>query len=363
MTVLHGSGDLRLRFLWRRGGFALDVDLTLPGSGVTAVFGPSGSGKTTLLRLIAGLEQVPGGYVAVDGETWQGGACVVPVHRRPVGYVFQDARLFPHLNVADNLEYGRRRSTAAMDESGLAHAIELLGIGHLLERMPSGLSGGERQRVAIARALALRPRLLLMDEPLAALDAERKREILPYLERLRGELDVPMLYVSHSPDEVARLADHLVVLEQGRALASGPLRQILARLDLPIRLGDDAGVVLDAVVGAVDRGWHLMRLDFAGGALWARDHGVAAGRAVRVRVLARDVSLARQRPAPSSIQNVLPGQVDALGDEEHPGTMLARVRVGEDLLLARLTRRAAASLGIAPGADVWLQVKSVALLE
>jgi molybdate transport system ATP-binding protein len=342
-------------------GFSLDVDLNLPGRGVTALFGHSGSGKTTLLRCIAGLERASQGRLVVDGEVWQDARRWVPTHKRPIGYVFQEASLFAHLTVMGNLRYGMKRIGDAQRVS-LDQAIELLGIGHLLDRKPDRLSGGERQRVGIARALAVSPGLLLMDEPLAALDLKRKQEILPYLERLHDELDIPVLYVSHSPDEVARLADYLVAMEAGRVLADGPLTNTLARLDLPFRLGEDAGAVLDATVGEVDKDWHLVRVDFAGGSLWARDQGLTVGRHVRVRVLARDVSLA-EHPGTSSIQNVLRGQVDAIGDDEHPGLALVRVKVGEVMLLARLTKRAAASLAVTPGQELWAQVRSVALME
>ena len=351
--------EARFRLDWP--GFSLDVDLTLPGRGVTALFGHSGSGKTTLLRCIAGLEHAPQGRLAVDGEVWQDADRWVPTHRRPIGYVFQEASLFPHLTVMGNLRYGMKRVTDAQRVS-LDQAIELLGIGHLLDRKPDRLSGGERQRVGMARALAVSPRLLLMDEPLAALDLKRKQEILPYLERLHDELDIPVLYVSHSPDEVARLADHLVAMEGGKVLAAGPLTNTLARLDLPFRLGEDAGAVLDATVGEVDKDWHLVRVDFAGGSLWARDQGLTVGRRVRVRVLARDVSLANE-PGTSSIQNVLRGQVDAIGDDEHPGLALVRVRVGQTMLLAKLTKRAVAALGLVVDQGVWVQIKSVALME
>jgi molybdate transport system ATP-binding protein len=349
----------RFRLDWS--GFSLDVDLTLPSRGVTALFGHSGSGKTTLLRCMAGLERAPHGRLVVDGAVWQDVGRWVPAHQRPIGYVFQEASLFPHLTVLGNLRYGMRRAGQAQRVS-LDQAIELLGIGHLLDRKPDRLSGGERQRVSIARALAVSPRLLLMDEPLSALDVKRKQEILPYLERLHDELDIPLLYVSHSPDEVARLADHLVVMEGGRVLAAGPLGGMLARLDLPFRLGEEAGAVLDATVGAVDTEWHLVRVDFDGGSLWARDCGLTVGHRVRVRVLARDVSLATE-PGISSIQNILRGVVDAMGDDEHPGLALVRVRVGQSVLLSRLTRRAAASLAVAEGRELWVQVKSVALME
>lgn len=342
-------------------GFSLDVNLSLPRRGVTALFGHSGSGKTTLLRCIAGLERVQSGQLLFDGTVWQDNRRWVPTHKRPIGYVFQEASLFSHLSVMANLRFGMRRNRGAK-RVNLEHAVELLGIGHLLDRKPERLSGGERQRVAIARALAIDPQLLLMDEPLAALDLKRKREILPYLERLHDELDIPILYVSHSPDEVARLADHLVAMESGRVLTSGPLAESLARLDLPIRLGEDAGTVLDAKVGAKDSEWHLVRVDFPGGSLWARDHDLAVGRRVRARVLARDVSLAEE-PGQSSIQNVLLGTVDAVGEDDHPGLALVRMRVGESLFLARLTKRAAASLGVQLGREFWVQVKSVALME
>jgi len=343
-------------------GFSLDIDLSLPGRGVTALFGPSGSGKTTLLRCIAGLERPPRGRLVFKGQIWQDEKTWLPTHRRPLGYVFQEASLFPHLSVLDNLRYGLKRNPKARPE-GLSQAIELLGIGHLLARQPDTLSGGERQRVGIARALAVGPEVLLMDEPLAALDLKRKREILPYLERLHDELDIPLFYVSHSPDEVARLADHIVVLDAGRAIASGPLTETLSRLDLPIRLGEDAGVVLEARIGAIDGEWHLARVDFDGGSLWTRDRGLPVGQRVRLRVLARDVSLAVDEPGQSSIQNRLDGRVESLGDDEHPGLLLVRVEVGESRLIARLTRRSAAQLGISIGQAVRVQVKSVALME
>jgi len=354
-----GGIEARFRLDWP--GFALNVDLQLPARGVTALFGPSGSGKTSLLRCIAGLERAADGRLVINGEVWQDAQVWLPTHKRPLGYVFQEASLFPHLTVAGNLHYGRSRSREGQRLS-LEHSIELLGIAPLLGRKPEHLSGGERQRVAIARALAVGPRLLLMDEPLAALDLARKQEILPYLERLHEELEIPLLYVSHAPDEVARLADHLVVLDSGRVIASGPLARTLTQLDSPLGWGDDSGAVIEGVVAAVDSYWHLVRIDFAGGNLWTRDHGLAPGSCVRVRILARDVSLALEKCEHSSIQNLLPGLVDALGDDSHPAQLLVRVRVGETLLLASLTRRAAAALGLRVGLALWVQVKSVALL-
>ena len=353
---------IHARFQLNWPGFVLDVDLDLPGRGVTALFGPSGSGKTTLLRCIAGLERAPGGRLDFDGELWQDGERFVPTYRRPLGYVFQEASLFPHLTVRRNLEYGLRRVPASERRVPLDQAIDLLGIGHLLERRPERLSGGERQRVGIARALAVSPRILLMDEPLAALDLKRKQEILPYLERLHEELEIPVLYVTHSPDEVAHLADHLVVMEAGRALASGPLTETLARIDLPIRLGEDAGVVLDAVVVERDAEWNLACVEFAGGRFWTRDSGAELGRHVRVRILARDVSLSLAAHTGTSIQNILPGTVAEIGDDSHPALALVRLQVGASPLLARLTKRSAAGLNLRPGMALWVQVKAVALI-
>jgi molybdate transport system ATP-binding protein len=351
-----------------RRDFTLDVALTLPGRGVSALFGPSGCGKTTVLRALAGLERAEG-RVAVGNEVWQDDSTFMPPHQRPIGYVIQESALFPHLDVERNLRYGEKRVPAADRRIPLQQVTELLGIGPLLARRPATLSGGERQRVAIARALATSPRLLLMDEPLAALDTRRKAEVLPYLDRLHEELAIPIVYVSHSIDEVARLADHVVLMEAGRVAAEGPVADMLARLDLSLPLGDAAGVVLDATVAERDERWQLARLDVAGGAfsLWARDSGRALAQRVRVRVLARDVSLARQPQAGTSIGNQLRGVIEEIADDDHPALALVRVRVGEGVntapVVARLTRRSADALSLAPGLPVWAQVKTVALLE
>jgi molybdate transport system ATP-binding protein len=362
-------GGIQARFKLDWPGFALDVDLDLPARGVTALFGHSGSGKTTLLRCIAGLERAPQGRLTVNGAVWQGdednARRWLPTHQRPLGYVFQEASLFPHLTVLGNLRYGLKRIVGAQPanlNTDLDAAIELLGIRPLLERKPDRLSGGERQRVSMARALALRPRLLLMDEPLAALDHQRKQEILPYLERLHRALDIPVLYVSHAPDEVARLADHIVVLEAGRAVATGPLTETLARLDLPIQLGEDVGVVLDAVVAERDTAWQLARVEFNGGSLWVRDGGHPLGDPVRVRILARDVSIALQPVSGTSIQNCLPATIEEMAGDHHPALSLLRLRVGSSPVLARLTQRSANGLGLAPGMPVWVQIKAVALI-
>lgn len=344
-----------------RPGFSLDIDLHLPARGVTALYGPSGCGKTTLLRCIAGLEHATG-TLRVKDEVWQDASNFKPTHQRAIGYVFQEASLFPHLSVRGNLQYGVKRTQRA-GSIDLGAIVTLLGIDALLDRKPDQLSGGERQRVGIARALAVNPTLLLLDEPLAALDLKRKQEILPYLDRLQRTLEIPMIYVTHSPDEVARLAHHLVVMDAGRTIASGSLADTLARMDLPIRLGEDAGVVIESTVNAVDREWHLARTDFDGGSIWIRDPGLAIGAPARVRILASDVSLAREKPSKSSIQNILAGRIDRIADDAHPGLALVRVQVGSAMLLAQVTHRALAELALREGDDTWVQVKSVALVR
>lgn len=354
---------LHARFCIERGDFTLDVDLALPDRGVSALFGHSGSGKTTCLRAIAGLERASGGYVALGGEVWQDEArgLFVPTHRRALGYVFQEASLFPHLSVRANLEFGLKRVAAGARRFALGPVAEMLGIGPLLERSPASLSGGERQRVAIARALLSSPRLLLMDEPLAALDLKRKQEILPYLERMHDELSIPIVYVSHAPDEVARLADHLVLLEAGRVAASGPLGELLARADLPAVFADETGVVLDTVLAEHEEDG-LSRLQFPGGSLYVGRRRETIGSHLRCRIHARDVSLALERPHRSSIVNLLPAVVTAATATDTPGHVLVHMRIGETTLLARISERSRRELGIVPGLPVWAQIKAVAPL-
>ena len=360
----QGAFGIRARFCMAYPEFKLDVDLTLPGHGVTVLFGHSGSGKTTCLRCIAGLEQAEQGYLSVNGVVWQDSTrpFFAPPYKRSLGDVFQESSLFPHLNVRGNLEYGLRRVDPSRHRVSWEHIIDLLGIGHLLERMPSRLSGGERQRVGIARALLTSPSLLLMDEPMAALDLKRKNEILPYLERLNDELDIPMIYISHCPDEVARLADYVVLLDQGQVIAQGSLQDTMARLDLPIALGEDAGVVLEAQIAEHDVAYHLSRLDFSGGSVWVAQRSEPVGYRVRFRVYARDVSLATSYVAGSSIVNSLAAIVEEVAPSNTPAHVLVRVRAGQTALIARLTRRSCDQLAIVAGKSVWAQIKTVALL-
>ncbi|MES2283361.1 MAG: molybdenum ABC transporter ATP-binding protein [Pseudomonadota bacterium] len=350
-------------FSQRNGDFSLDVSLAIPGRGVTAIYGPSGSGKTTLLRCIAGLERAKGAQLSVNGEVWQDdrAGVFVPAHQRPLGYVFQEASLFAHLDVQGNLDYGLKRVPATQRRVPLDQAIELLGIGQLLDRRSNTLSGGERQRVAIARALATSPSLLLMDEPLASLDVQRKAEILPYLERLHDELNMPVLYVSHSPDEVARLADHLVLLEGGKVLASGPARELMTRMDLPMAHGDSAAAIIDATVSGLEPHYHLSHADFAGGRISLLNPKLQVGQRVRVRIQARDVSLTLARQEGSSVLNVFAAVVSGLSPD-NPGQVMVSLDAGGSTLLARVTQKSADALALAPGKAVFAQVKGVAVL-
>jgi molybdate transport system ATP-binding protein len=356
--------DVRLKLDYS--GFALDVDLQLPGRGVTALYGHSGSGKTTCLRCIAGLEQARQGFIQVNGEVWQDSAkrIFVAPHKRALGYVFQEASLFPHLSVLANLEFGLKRIPRHQRRVDMAHATELLGISQLLDRHPQHLSGGERQRVGIARALLTSPQLLLMDEPLAALDARRKGEILPYLQRLHDELEIPVLYVSHSQDEVARLADHIVLLSDGKALASGPIGQTLARLDLPLAQGDDAGVVIEGHVSAYDANYQLLSLQLPDCALSIRvpHTRMEVGQSLRCKVQARDVSLSLHSVEQSSILNRLPVTVISEMNADNAAHVLIRLDAAGTPLLARITRYSRDQLGLHSGQSLWAQIKAVAVL-
>ncbi|MDO8891492.1 MAG: molybdenum ABC transporter ATP-binding protein [Sulfurimicrobium sp.] len=346
------------------GGFRLDAEFEAPAQGITSLFGPSGSGKTSLLRCVAGLEAKASGRLTVNGECWQDSerGLFLPPHRRAVGYVFQEAALFPHLSVRGNLEYGWKRVPRQERRQDFDQVADLLGIGPLLDRKPIRLSGGERQRVAMGRALLAAPSLLLMDEPLAALDQASKADILPYLERLHQELAIPVLYVSHSPDEVARLADYLVLLERGRVVASGELHEMLARLDLSLSHGEQAGVVVDTVVGGHDETYHLSWLDFPGGRFAVPQVASPPGHRKRLRVHARDVSLSLEHHSGTSILNIFPVTVSEIA-EDTPAKLLVRLDAAGTPLLAGITKKSGAVLGLKPGMPLYAQVKSVALLD
>jgi len=345
----------------RKGDFELQLSFQVPAVGFTAVSGPSGCGKTTLLRTIAGLEPAAEGLVRVAGETWLAAGRRVPTHRRAVGYVFQQASLFQHLDVRGNLLFGRTRRQGGRPALAFDEVVELLGLPRLLSRDVSGLSGGERQRVAIAQALLSSPRLLLMDEPMAALDRASRQTLLPYLEALQRALDIPVLYVTHALDEVARLADSMLLIQAGRLTASGSVDDLLTRLDLPMAQGREAGAVIRAHVCGQDECDQLTQVEFSGGRLWVPRVALATGTAVRLRILSRDVSLALGPVAGSSIINEFPTRVLDVIDAG-PAEVMVRLRAGDETLLTRVSRRAQRTLEIAPGRALYAQVKSVAAL-
>jgi len=354
------ADSIQIRAHLHRSHFDLQVDVELPSRGLTAIFGRSGSGKTSLLRCLAGLEPDCDGKIAVCGTNWQNSREFVPVHKRPIGYVIQTPSLFPHLNVRGNLLFAYKR--ASRDALSFELVVEMLALETLLNRNVENLSGGERQRVAIGRALLIAPKLLLMDEPLASLDNKSKKEIMPFLERLHRELDIPVIFVSHSVEEIAHLADYLMVMEKGRVLGQGKLDQMLARLDFPINLEDDAGVVWEGQLLEEEKKWHLSRVTTGGGDIWLRGSGLRKDASTRIRVLARDVSLALSRHDDSSILNILPGEVEEILQEPEANSALVRVKVGESVLLARLTLLSVSRLGLTPGIQVWAQIKSAALI-
>ncbi|MCW8906297.1 MAG: molybdenum ABC transporter ATP-binding protein [Sedimenticola sp.] len=354
--------QLAFRFRLPLGNFLLDAEGRIPNRGVSALFGRSGCGKTSLLRCIAGLEPNAEGFLALGDEYWHDSrrGHTVPPHQRGIGYVFQEGVLFPHLNVRENLCFGHRRTPLHLRFSDFDQVVELLALAHLLERSPAQLSGGEKQRVAIGRALLNHPRLLLMDEPMAALDRGHKKEILPYLERLHGTSPVPIIYVTHDLDELSRIADHLLLVEKGTILAAGPLNEMLSRIDLPIARDEDAGSLFDARIIRHDRDYHLSTLEFAGGELIVGWIDRPLGDQVRIRIQAKDISLALQPPGPTSILNILPVTVREMAAHGR-GRMIVCLDLGGAPLLARITRKSQARLDLQPGMQVYAQIKSVAL--
>ncbi len=367
---MSGGSDgaaITARFRGALGAFALDIAFEAPMRGITALFGPSGCGKTTVLRCMAGLHMLADGHLSVGGEVWQAGAAFRPPYERAAGYVFQEASLFPHLSVRRNLLYGQRRALrrGASEAIRFDEVVALLGIEALLERAPLRLSGGERQRVAVGRALLSQPRLLLMDEPLAGLDRFSKDDILPYLEALHAALAIPILYVSHDLAEVERLADHLVLMNAGRAIACGPLQDLQADPELPIARLPEASVALNATVTGYDPDYGLATLAVDGGTIVVPGEYGAPGTARRMRVRASDVSLARAPSTASTILNILPARVLA-AEAQDAAQINVVVRLGAAgqgaRLLARVTRKSWVTLGLRPGDPVHAQVKSIALV-
>ena len=354
--------SIAISLINRLGDFRLDVSFEAPASGVTALFGRSGSGKTSVLRAVAGLVRAPQGVVLINGEVWQDDKEFVPAHRRPLGYVFQEASLFPHLSVKRNLEYGWRRVPQEKRRIKFENVIELLGIGPMLKRATHRLSGGERQRVAIARALLTSPRLLLMDEPLSGLDHGAKQAILPYLESLHDEFAIPSLYVSHDPNEVARLADQMVLLEQGKVIAQGAAADLLTRLDLPVAGYDGAASILKGYVSAHDHTYHLTWISMHGGRVAVAREDLPVGKHARVEILARDVSLSLKPHSDTSIMNILPVKVVDTREIDR-SQLLVRLELDDgQTLLSRITRRSGMAIGLQEGMYLYAQVKSVALI-
>jgi molybdate transport system ATP-binding protein len=346
----------------RRGTFLLDACFELPTPGVVALFGRSGCGKSTLVNVIAGLLDADAGRVALDDIVLldtQRRLCIPPERRR-IGYVFQDARLFPHLSVAANLKYGERRAPARRYVS-LDTVADLLDLGSLMDRRTHQLSGGERQRVAIGRALLSQPNLLLLDEPLASLDASRRDEVLPYLEILRDQLAVPMVYVSHDFDEVLRLATHIVLMDSGTAIAQGGVAEMSLNKGLRSIIGADAvGAIVDGTVLGMDASSGLMRVEVGRGELKVQALNVAAGAKLRVQLLARDLIVATQAPQHLSVRNILTGVVTAVTSDDADSDLIA-IDIGGTLIMARVTTAAARELALVPGLPVWALVKAVSL--
>jgi len=358
---------LKVSVLKRRDGFTLDANFEVPTPGVVALFGRSGCGKTTAVNIIAGLLGAQSARIELDGTVLDDRAAGihVPPERRRIGYVFQDSRLFPHMSVLRNLRYGLSRASAraetsqARQEIRLEQIVSLLGLDQLLARRPHQLSGGEKQRVSLGRALLSQPRLLLLDEPLAALDAARREEVLPYLERLRDSLAIPMVYVSHQFDEVLRLATHVVLLDAGRVLAQGSLSEISLLPALRSIVGPDSvGAVLDGVVERIDASGGMADLRLGHGKLNVSVRDVRAGERVRVQLLARDIILATEAPRNLSVRNELRGVIVAIAPDEDD-SVLVTVDVGGANVLSRVTHEAMSSLGLRPGLAVWVLVKAV----
>jgi molybdate transport system ATP-binding protein len=341
----------------------LDVDLQLPGTGITALFGASGAGKTTFLRVVAGLEPARDVYIKVNNDVWQDDTCsfFLATYKRKLGYVFQEAHLFPHLNVLQNLQYGMHRMPVITRCLSLDEIIALLGLRNLTMRNPDTLSGGERQRVAIARALATSPRILLMDEPLTALDHDRKAEIMPYLERLHNELEIPMLYVTHALDEVARLADYLIVFEAGKVVANGPTNSLLTRLDLCAAYGESASAIVEASVISHDAQYDLTCVQFSGGTLQIPQKIAAVGAKMRLRIQARDVSLSIALQSDTSNLNSIAATVVALSAES-VGQLTVRLDLNGTPLLAQITYKSAMNMHLVPGSRIYAHIKSIAIL-
>lgn len=344
-------------------GFSLEVDLNIPISGVTAIFGSSGAGKTSLLRAIAGFERPKYGQISFQGDIWQSDKIFIPPHRRPIGFVFQDPSLFPHLNVQQNLDYGWKRAKNAMGRVDYNHIIDLLDIGHLLNREVGNLSGGERQRIAMARALLLKPRLLLMDEPMASQDLARKREILGLLERLKAEFDIPLLYVSHNVDEVTRLADHMVILEKGKIDKQGPIAEILSHHRILNEICDEPFSLHFGTAMTPKASHHLTEVDLGDTLIRMPKQDVKDGQGIRLHLYAKDVSLTLNRPERTSILNILDCHIDRIDQPSPDGQCLIHLKLKKTRLMARISAYSLTELNLKQGQQVFAQIKAVSVMQ
>ena len=345
----------------QRKEFSLEAEFDIPSRGVLGIFGDSGSGKTTLLRCLAGLEKQARGKITFNGQNWLSESQNLSSQARNIAYIFQEGRLFPHLNVRENLEYGTKRCTenniTSLNRKDL---FELLNIGHLLNRKTQQLSGGEKQRVALGRALLKNPQIMLLDEPLASLDKKHKQEILPFLSCLHRELSIPMLYVSHSMEEVSLLCDHIIVMNQGRIQFDGHLHDALVSPDSPLAKADDAAAVLDGLVSKQEKEFQLSTIQTANGNNIIVPGKAKVGEQVRVRIQASNISLCKTAITDSSILNIIEGTISAIVDESGSHVLL-QINSQNDLLLARITKKSFQQLDLNIGQSIYMQIKAVAI--
>lgn len=365
---MENENVLSISLKWARESFNLDLNLIIATQGVTAIYGASGSGKTSLLRCIAGLEKVKDCELHFRDQVWQSRKKFVPTHQRAIGYVFQEASLFPHLTAKQNLTYALKRANPGKALATFDEVVELLGLVNLLDQYPDQLSGGERQRVAIGRALLINPKLLLMDEPLASLDHQRKQELLPYLERICRQFSVPIIYISHSLWEVSLLADHIVMMEAGRVIKSENFLQAINSPDFPLLQQENISSLLQCKVVEHNQQWRLTRFILKGmteaeeHSLWLQECELAIGHEVRLNILASDVSLSLSHHQDTSISNILAVTIISIESLPH-GLLMLQLQLGEAILRAKLTQRSVDRLGLTIGQAVWAQVKSAALIQ